>query len=71
LIVEAASALRVDVTQCVVIGDIGSDVDAAIAAGARPILVPTAATLPVDIGAAPEAAPDIRAAVSLALGTGR
>ena len=42
LIRRAAARLGVDPSECAVIGDIGADVGAALAAGARPILVPTA-----------------------------
>jgi HAD superfamily hydrolase (TIGR01662 family) len=45
LVLDAARALGVDPGECVVIGDIGSDVEAARAAGARSVLVPTPATL--------------------------
>jgi phosphoglycolate phosphatase-like HAD superfamily hydrolase len=51
-----------------VIGDIGADVEAARAAGARAVLVPTARTLPDEVAAAPERAPDLRTAVDLLLG---
>jgi histidinol-phosphate phosphatase family protein len=44
LVLRAADALGVKVTDCVVIGDTGADVDAALAAGARAVLVPTART---------------------------
>ncbi len=67
MVVEAAAALGVPVSRCVVIGDIGSDVDAALAAGARPILVPTKATRPEEVAAAPEVAWDLDAAVTLVL----
>jgi beta-phosphoglucomutase-like phosphatase (HAD superfamily) len=49
------------------IGDIASDVRAGLAAGARPVLVPTAATRPEEVHAAPEVATDLRAAVDLLL----
>ena len=68
LIHDAARRLRVDVRRCVVIGDIGSDVDAALAAGARAVLVPTAVTRPEEIEAAPAVAGDLTQAVELALG---
>ncbi|MFC4058857.1 D-glycero-alpha-D-manno-heptose-1,7-bisphosphate 7-phosphatase [Planomonospora corallina] len=68
LILAAARALGVDPGDCVVIGDIGRDMDAARAAGARGILVPTAVTLPGEVAAAGEVAPDLAAAVELALG---
>jgi HAD superfamily hydrolase (TIGR01662 family) len=41
LVVQAAKALGVRPEECVLIGDIGSDVAAARAAGARSVLVPT------------------------------
>jgi phosphoglycolate phosphatase-like HAD superfamily hydrolase len=49
------------------VGDTGADVDAAAAAGARGILVPTARTRPEEIRDAREVAPDVTAAVELAL----
>jgi histidinol-phosphate phosphatase family protein len=67
LVLEAARRLGVDPAACVVIGDIGADVEAARAAGARGILVPTPRTLPAEIAAAPEVAGDLEAAVELAL----
>ncbi len=63
-----ASRLGVRPEDCVVIGDIGRDVEAARAAGARGILVPTPVTLPEEVAAAPEAASDLAAAVDLVLG---
>ena len=68
LVYEAAEKLGVSPERCAVIGDVGSDVGAAQAAGARSILVPTGRTLPEEVNAAPEVAPDIRAAVDLLLG---
>ena len=67
LVYEAAEKLGVDPGGCVVIGDIGSDLDAARAAGARGILVPTQRTRPEEIKTAPEVAPDLVAAVDLLL----
>jgi histidinol-phosphate phosphatase family protein len=68
-LVEAAAAeLGVDPADCVVIGDIGSDVEAARAAGARAVLVPTALTRPDEVAAAPVVAADLIAAVELLLG---
>ncbi len=61
-------ALGVEPQRCVVVGDIGADVQAAHAAGARAILVPTPATRPEEVAAAPELAPDLGAAVDLLLG---
>jgi D-glycero-D-manno-heptose 1,7-bisphosphate phosphatase len=68
LVLRAAAVLGVDVRDCVVIGDIGRDMEAARAAGARGILVPTPATLPEELAAAPEIAADLAAAVERVLG---
>jgi histidinol-phosphate phosphatase family protein len=68
LVVEAASALGVSPLECALIGDTGADVGAALAAGARPVLVPNEATLEGEIAWAPEVAPDLEAAVDLLLG---
>jgi histidinol-phosphate phosphatase family protein len=67
LIEAAARALGVAPQDCVVIGDVGADVEAAHAAGARAILVPTSMTRPEEIAAAPCVAPDLRAAVAAIL----
>ena len=67
LVLQAAAALGVDPARCVVIGDIGSDVDAARAAGARAILVPTPATRSDEVRRAPAVAPTLSAAVDLIL----
>jgi beta-phosphoglucomutase-like phosphatase (HAD superfamily) len=50
-----------------VVGDIGTDVDAARAAGARGVLVPNAATRPKEVLAARELAGDLASAVALLL----
>jgi histidinol-phosphate phosphatase family protein len=71
LVLQAAAQLGVEPARCVVVGDIGSDVGAAQAAGARAILVPTAVTRPEEIAAAPEVAPDLGAAVGRLLGDAR
>jgi D-glycero-D-manno-heptose 1,7-bisphosphate phosphatase len=68
LILQAASTLGVEPADCVVIGDIGSDVDAAKAAGARAILVPTDVTRQEEIEAAPVVASDLEHAVDIVLG---
>lgn len=68
LIRQAAQRLGVAPERCVVIGDVGADVEAARAAGARAVLVPTPRTLPEEVAAAPATAPDLPAAVALALG---
>ena len=70
LIEAAAGALGVEPGECVVIGDIGADVEAARAAGARAVLVPTAVTRAEEVAAAPEVAGDLLAAVDLVLGAG-
>jgi histidinol-phosphate phosphatase family protein len=68
LVLRAARALGVEPGRCVVIGDIGADVEAARAAGARAILVPTPVTRPEEVAAADEVAGDLESAVVLALG---
>ncbi|HEX2046521.1 MAG TPA: HAD-IIIA family hydrolase [Acidimicrobiales bacterium] len=68
LVLAAAAALGVDPAECVMIGDIGADVEAARAAGARPILVPTEATRPEEVVAAPEVAETLEAAVDRLVG---
>lgn len=68
LIHEAARKLGVAPGRCVVIGDVGADVEAARAAGARAVLVPTARTRPEEIALATQVAPDLASAVALALG---
>ena len=68
LIEDAARMLGVAPHDCVVVGDIGADVDAAHAAGARAILVPTAVTRADEIAAAPVVARDLDEAVALVLG---
>ncbi|WAP52029.1 HAD-IIIA family hydrolase [Arthrobacter sp. ATA002] len=50
-----------------VIGDIGADMAAAEAAGARAVLVPTPVTLPAETAAAPLVARDLAGAVALLL----
>ena len=71
LVVRAAAALGVQAGDCAVVGDIGSDVDAARAAGARAVLVPTSKTRAAEIKAAPEVAADLEEAVDLLLGERR
>jgi histidinol-phosphate phosphatase family protein len=70
LIRRAAARLGVPVERCAVVGDIGSDVEAARAAGARAVLVPTPATRADEVHIAPEVVPDLAAAVDLLLGDG-
>ncbi|HEV2773200.1 MAG TPA: HAD-IIIA family hydrolase [Thermoleophilaceae bacterium] len=68
LVLEAAARLGVAPERCAVIGDIGADVDAARAAGARGVLVPTLRTRSEEVAAAREVAPDLEAAVELLIG---
>ena len=68
LVLEAAQRLGADPSRCAVIGDIGADVEAARAAGARSILVPTPKTRREEIVTAPEVAPDLSTAVDMLLG---
>ena len=70
LIRRAAAELGVDPARCVVIGDIGADVEAARAAGARAILVPTPVTRAAEVAAAEEVAPDLASAVDRVLAAG-
>jgi HAD superfamily hydrolase (TIGR01662 family) len=67
LVLDAARALGVRPEECVVIGDIGSDVAAARAAGARSVLVPTSQTLEIELRGA-RVAGSITGAVRFALG---
>ncbi len=74
LIERAAARLRVLPRTCVVIGDTGADVAAALAAGARAILVPTERTRTEETARAlaeAEVAPTLEAAVSRVLRDGR
>ncbi len=68
LVRRAARALGTTPDRCAVVGDIGTDVEAALAAGARPVLVPNVATRAEEVAAAPEVASDLLAAVDLVLG---
>ncbi len=68
LILSAARELGVRPADCVVVGDIGSDMEAAAAAGAAGVLVPTPITLPDEVRRARHRAPDLLAAVRDLLG---
>lgn len=68
LVLQAAAALEVPPERCAVVGDIGADVGAALAAGARPVLVPTPVTRRQEVDAAPEVARDLAGALDLLLG---
>jgi histidinol-phosphate phosphatase family protein len=69
LVLEAAQRLGVAPERCAVVGDIGADVEAARAAGARAVLVPTPRTRREEVAAAPERADDLAGAVDLLLGS--
>jgi histidinol-phosphate phosphatase family protein len=56
LVLDAAARLGVPPERCLVIGDIAADLEAARAAGARGVMVPTARTRPEEVAAAPETA---------------
>ncbi|WP_436970660.1 HAD-IIIA family hydrolase [Micromonospora avicenniae] len=63
LVRAAARDLGTVPSRCVMVGDIGRDVTAALAAGAAGVLVPTPVTRPEEIAAAPWVAADLPAAV--------
>lgn len=65
MILSACRRLGIATAEAAYIGDIGADVEAALAAGARGVMVPTALTRPGEVDAAPEVAADLRSAVSL------
>ena len=67
LVLAAAADLGVPPEACVVVGDIGADVEAATAAGARAVLVPTRATRAAEVAAAPVVAAGLDDAVDLIL----
>jgi histidinol-phosphate phosphatase family protein len=67
MVLRAAGRLGVEPERCAVVGDIGADVEAARAAGARGVLVPTPRTRPEEVEAAEETAPDIATAVAMLL----
>ncbi len=64
MVESACNALDLLPARCIVIGDIGSDVDAARAAGAVGVLVPTPATRPAEVEAALLTEPDLTSAAS-------
>ncbi|MBM0227423.1 HAD-IIIA family hydrolase, partial [Micromonospora sp. ATA51] len=64
LVHAAARALGTSPTRCVMVGDIGADMDAAAAAGAAGIMVPTPATRPAEVASAPTVVGDLPAAVA-------
>ncbi|MCN0153957.1 HAD-IIIA family hydrolase [Salinispora arenicola] len=64
LIHAAARRLGTTPQRCVLVGDIGRDVTAALAAGAQAVLVPTPLTRPPETSAAPWVAADLPAAAA-------
>jgi len=68
LVLAAAAELGVAPSQVVVIGDIGSDLEAAEAAGAKAVLVPNQKTRSEEIQAAAVVQPDLLTAVEHVLG---
>jgi histidinol-phosphate phosphatase family protein len=68
MVLQAAAELGVAPQEVVVVGDIAADVQAASAAGARGVLVPTEHTRPEEVAAAPQVARDLAEAVRTALG---
>ena len=67
LVSAAAADLGVAACDVGVVGDIAADLEAARAAGARAVLVPTRRTRPEEIRAAYQVAPDLLTAVDLLL----
>jgi HAD superfamily hydrolase (TIGR01662 family) len=65
LVLRAAEELGVLPAECAVVGDIGADVGAAVAAGARAVLVPTPVTRAEEVAAAPRVAASLAEAVAL------
>ncbi|MCO1654561.1 D-glycero-alpha-D-manno-heptose-1,7-bisphosphate 7-phosphatase [Pseudonocardia humida] len=67
MLLDAAEELGVAPERMAVVGDIGADVDAALAIGAAAVLVPTAVTRPEEIRRAPVVRPDLVSAVEYLL----
>nr|WP_240644254.1 HAD-IIIA family hydrolase [Antribacter gilvus] len=65
LVLQAAAELGVLPAECAVVGDIGADMGAAIASGARCVLVPTEVTRHEEVSAAPAVATTLDEAVTL------
>ncbi|RBY74848.1 HAD family hydrolase [Blastococcus sp. TF02-09] len=68
MVKAACAELGVDPARCVVIGDIGADVEAAEAAGAVGIMVPTPVTRAEEVAASTWALDDLAEAVDVVLG---
>jgi HAD superfamily hydrolase (TIGR01662 family) len=67
LVTSACAELGVRPDRCVVVGDIGSDLEAARAAGAAAVLVPNSATRPAETEAADRVAESLQVAVDRVL----
>ncbi|GGP51032.1 HAD-IIIA family hydrolase [Streptomyces calvus] len=67
MVLWAAGRICVHPADCVVVGDIGADMEAARRAGAHGILVPTPQTRPEETDTAPHVAPDLLTAVRTVL----
>jgi histidinol-phosphate phosphatase family protein len=67
LVLAAAAELGVEAYRCVVVGDIGRDMAAALAAGATGVLVPTPVTRSEEVAAAPDVVAGLTAAADLIL----
>jgi histidinol-phosphate phosphatase family protein len=67
MVLAALTELGVAPERAALIGDIGADVTAARVAGVRAVLVPRQETLPAEVQAAPQVAPEFAAAVGLLL----
>jgi HAD superfamily hydrolase (TIGR01662 family) len=67
MVKDACTTVGVAPERCVVIGDIGADVEAADAAGARAVLVPTEQTLGTEVRAAEQVAATLPEAVEQVL----
>lgn len=67
LILQACEALQARPERTYVVGDIEADVEAALAAGAVPIMVPTPATRPEEVDRAPRTAPDLASVLAMVL----
>jgi D-glycero-D-manno-heptose 1,7-bisphosphate phosphatase len=68
MVLAAARRLGVAPDRVAVIGDIGADVEAAAAARADAVLVPTPQTRAEEVAAAPAVRPDLVAAVRYLIG---
>jgi histidinol-phosphate phosphatase family protein len=65
MILRASKKLGVEPNEVAVLGDIGADVQAALSAGATPVLIPTAHTRVEEVRSAPYVAPTVSDAVAL------